>query len=131
VGQIFEVFVLGPKDGPVAQRCSVDDAVGEWERVARGVEGERRVQGNHLAALHHGSDLEGCVFTAFPENIFENFIDRDDGYEEFFRVFDRGREEGGGLAVGEIFQLPGGIDDVHDTLRRSGSLVSVVSIPRR
>jgi len=44
---------LGPKDGPVAQRRSVDDAVGEWERVARGVEGERRVQGNHLAALHH------------------------------------------------------------------------------
>ena len=98
------MLVLGPKRGPVAECRRVDEAVGERERIAGGVQRERRVEGDHLAALHHGGDLEGVVFTAVPKDFLEDLIDRDDGHEEVFGVFNRRGEEGGALAVGEVFQ---------------------------
>lgn len=131
IGQALEVVVLRPEGGLLPHRRRVNDAVRQWQGMARSLQRQRKVEVDDSSDLHHSGDLERVVLTAFPEDFLEDLVNGDDRNEEVPYVLNGGREKGRTLAAREIFEPAGLVHDVGSAHRRSSSLWMDVSMPRR
>ncbi len=90
VRQAFKVCILRPELSAVQLGRGVDQAVGHGQTVASGIQCDTQVQINDLALLHVGGSLGSKLFTFRSAQIFIDFIDRDDRYDQ-------------GLDLGDLF----------------------------
>ena len=75
-------------------------------------------------------NLKRGVLASLAQNFPEDLVNRDDRHNQVAGILDGGREQWRAMAVREVFEPAGGINDVR-AHRRSASRSMLVSMSRR